>query len=177
MIHVYYLVTVRKRQWEMKRCTIRLSGRKSVTSHQCLSKGWARLEQGYLSFSKMRIQYLDEVFSVKRQVYMVTRRLVHLSIVFLLVTLSCQFIRSIIPPEENSAAVGSALLNEVLFLPAQGEAGFVEIKSPGKRVSLEGLYLMNERGDSYSLPDDVNTLSPDEFLLIIFDGTNSLDDK
>jgi hypothetical protein len=125
----------------------------------------------------MRIQYLDEVFSVKRQVYMGTRRLVHLSIVFLLVTLSCQFIRSIIPPEENPAAVGSALLNEVLFLPAQGEAGFVEIKSPGKRVSLEGLYLMNERGDSYSLPDDVNTLSPDEFLLIIFDGTNSLDDK
>lgn len=108
---------------------------------------------------------------------MVPRRLVHLSVVLLLSTLSCQFIQSMIPLGGNSAAVGGALLNEVLFLPAQGEADFVEIKSPGKRVSLEGLYLMNERGDSYSLPDGVNTLSSDQFLLILFDGTNIVEDK
>jgi Peptidase_C39 like family len=108
---------------------------------------------------------------------MVIRRLVHLSIVLLLTTLSCQFIQSIIPSRGNSAAVGGALLNEVLFLPVQGQVGFVEIKSPGKRVSLTGLYLVNERGDSYSLPDGINALSPDEFLLIIFDGTNIVEDK
>ena len=36
---------------------------------------------------------------------------------------------------------------------------------------------MNERGDSYSLPDGVNNLSPDQFLLIMFDGTNIVEDK
>lgn len=108
---------------------------------------------------------------------MITRRLVHLSVVLLLTTLSCQFIQSIIPSGGNSAAVGGALLNEVLFLPAQGAAGFVEIKSPGRRVSLEGLSLMNERGESYTLPEGLNALSSDEFLLILFDGTNIVEDK
>jgi Peptidase_C39 like family len=42
---------------------------------------------------------------------------------------------------------------------------------------LEGLYIKNERGDSYSLPDGVNALSSDQFLLIIFDGTNIVEDK
>jgi hypothetical protein len=108
---------------------------------------------------------------------MVTRRLVHLSVILLLITLSCQFIQSLIPSGGNSAEASSVLLNEVRFLPVQGEVGFVELKSPGKRVSLEGLYLKNERGDSYSLPDGVNALSPDQFMLILFDGTNIVEDK
>lgn len=108
---------------------------------------------------------------------MITRRLAHLSVILLLTTLSCQFIQSLIPSGGNSSAVDGALLNEVLFLPAQGEAGFVEIKSPGKRVPLEGLSLINERGDSYPFPEGLNALSPDEFLLILFDGTNIVEDR
>lgn len=108
---------------------------------------------------------------------MVAQRLVRLSVVLLLTSLSCQFFQSIIPSGIESSSSSKALLNEVLFLPAPGESGFVEIMSPGKRVSLDGLHLVNERGESYSLPGEINDLEHDQFLLILFDGTNLVEER
>src|SRR3990172_9162114 len=100
---------------------------------------------------------------------MTPRRLVNLAATFLLFGISCTSTQSLNPLGENPAAVNSALLNEVLFLPAPEEATFVELKSSGERVSLTGLYLVNERGETYSLPEEVNELASDQFLLILFD--------
>ncbi len=36
---------------------------------------------------------------------------------------------------------------------------------------------MNERGESYSLPGEFNDLASDQFLLILFDGTDRVEDK
>lgn len=103
---------------------------------------------------------------------MTPQRLVILAATLLLFDVSCTSTQS-----PNPTAVNSALLNEVLFLPASDEAAFVELKSSGGSVSLTGLYLVNERGESFPLPETVNNLAPDQFLLILFDGTNLVEDK
>jgi len=108
---------------------------------------------------------------------MFPRRFVNLLAILVLVSLSCNFAQSLNPLNNNSPAADRALLNEVLFLPASDAAAFVEIKSSGGRVSLAGLSLVNERGESYSLPEGLNELPSDQFLLILFDGTNLVEDK
>lgn len=89
----------------------------------------------------------------------------------LLLSLACQALR--IPGiAGDSDPANHVLLNEILFLPAPGGGAFVELKSSGGRVSLDGLYLLNERDESYPLPDEVTNLASDQFLLILFDGAN-----
>jgi hypothetical protein len=108
---------------------------------------------------------------------MLPRRLVNLSVILLFFALSCNYVQSLNPSGENPAALSGALLNEVLFLPSQGKSAFVELKSSGGRVPLGGLYLINESGATYTLPGGVNDLASNQFLLILFDGTNKVEDK
>ena len=99
------------------------------------------------------------------------RRFVSLGGFLLLIYLSaCAPAQSSGPSGPDQAAASRVLLNEILFLPAPGEAAFVELKGSGGSVSLTGLYLLNQRRESYSLPEDVNQLAADHFLLILFDG-------
>lgn len=108
---------------------------------------------------------------------MATRRFINLLAILVLVTLSCDFLQSLNPIGENQNAANRALLNEALFLPASGGTPFVELKSSGGRVSLDGLSLVNERGETYSLPEGLRSLASGEFLLILFDGANRVEDK
>ena len=108
---------------------------------------------------------------------MKSRRLAFPSVIIVLSLLSCNFIQSLTSQRKNPKAVSDALLNEVLFFPSQGQFPFVEIKSSAGRVPLAGLYLVNEQGDSYSLPGEMGNLASDQFLLILFDGETGIEDK
>ncbi len=104
---------------------------------------------------------------------MAARRFVSLGGLLLFVYLSaCAPAQSPGPSGPDQAAASRALLNEILFLPESGGAAFVELKSSGGSVSLTGLYLLNQRGESFPLPEDVNQLAADLFLLILFDGAD-----
>jgi hypothetical protein len=81
------------------------------------------------------------------------------------------------PGGASDQTVQGAILNEVLFLPAAGEPTFVELKGQRARVSLAGLTLANERGQTYAFPDGLPQLGPDSFLLILFDGQASVEDR
>ncbi|MFZ5858838.1 MAG: C39 family peptidase [Chloroflexota bacterium] len=94
-----------------------------------------------------------------------------------LLSLSCNFVQSLDPPEKNQNESSGALLNEALFLPAPGASPFIELKSSGGRVPLDGLSLVNERGETYSLPSGLPDLASDQFVLILFDGANRVDDQ
>ncbi|OGO38974.1 MAG: hypothetical protein A2Z03_03780 [Chloroflexi bacterium RBG_16_56_8] len=95
-------------------------------------------------------------------------------VVFLLVSLSCSFVQNMEWPGGNPSSAGEidrrVLLNEILFLPADGGAAFLELKGVEKRASLAGLYLLNEKEERYTLPEGLPALAPDHFLLFIFDG-------
>jgi hypothetical protein len=108
---------------------------------------------------------------------MVTRRFLNVLVILITISLSCNFVRSLNPLDDNRESPAGALLNEVLFLPAPGGTTLVELKSSSGRVSLDGLSLVNERGGIYSLPEGLDDLAPDQFLLILFDGTNLVEDK
>ena len=108
---------------------------------------------------------------------MVSRRFTSLLVVLVLISLSCNLAQSLNPLKDELSAQNGALLNEALFLPAQGQNAFIELKSSGGRVSLDGLVLVNERSESYSLPLELPNLASDQFLLILFDGTNLVEDK
>lgn len=92
----------------------------------------------------------------------------------LLVTLSCNFLQSK-PPDNENTPPSRVLLNEVLFFPASGQPAFVELKSLDDRTSLSGMILKNQLGDSYIMPENVSSLNADQFLLILFDGRNSVE--
>ena len=68
----------------------------------------------------------------------------------------------------------SVSLNEVLFAPGAGQSAFVEIKAT-TRSSLEGLTLSSESGETLNFPPEIDALSPDRFLLIVFDGENRVE--
>jgi len=71
-------------------------------------------------------------------------------------------------------APGLPLLNEVLFLPSQGDFQFVELKNGGSgAASLDGLSLADESNQTFALPEGLPELGADEVLLILFDGGNS----
>jgi len=68
----------------------------------------------------------------------------------------------------------AVLLNEVLFFPSAGADAFVELKSTG-RISLDGLTLTNESGQRFSLPSGLEALTPDRYLLIVFDASSRVE--
>lgn len=93
---------------------------------------------------------------------------------FLLVSLSCNFIQSNLPLNDETPAT-QVVLNEIRFLPANEQPAFVELKSLADRTSLSGMVLKNELGDSYTIPENIPDLNANKLLLILFDGTNSVD--
>jgi hypothetical protein len=97
-------------------------------------------------------------------------RLICLSAILLAITQACSF--------DESQGLGvndetSALLNEILFLPAQGQFQFVEIKAL-RSISLDGLSLANENEQIYTPPSGLR-LNADEVALIVFDGQNKVE--
>lgn len=95
--------------------------------------------------------------------------------VLLLATLSCNFIQSNLPTNKNGTPESLAVLNEVLFLPAEGQYAFIELKALGNRTSLTSMVLKNEQGASYSIPESAPSLNTDQILLIVFDGINGVE--
>ncbi|MGH9786795.1 MAG: hypothetical protein ACRD88_21715, partial [Terriglobia bacterium] len=89
----------------------------------------------------------------------------------LVVTLSCNFVTSLVPGDSDIAA--SLVLNEVLFLPAEGQYQFVELKAI-KATSLDGSFIVNEDQQSYAPPSGVR-LNAGEVALILFDGQGKVE--
>lgn len=75
---------------------------------------------------------------------------------------------------QAAGADEAVLLNEVLFFPSAGADAFVELKSTGQ-ASLDGLTLTNEAGQRFSLPPGLEALTPDRYLLIVFDAANRVE--
>jgi hypothetical protein len=62
------------------------------------------------------------------------------------------------------------LLNEVRFLPPEGEPAFIELLNPTpEALALAGLSLRNDKGQTVELPADLD-LAPGAVLLVLFDG-------
>ena len=94
------------------------------------------------------------------------------TIAFLILTAACSLQNPALPIDLPSEARQRVVLNEVLFLPQDDQPPFIELKATASGVSLEGLYLVNERDQQYALPD-LPPLGAEEFLLIVFDGGES----
>lgn len=78
-------------------------------------------------------------------------------------------------PAATDLSAAPVLLNEVLFLPANGQPTFVELKATGKRATLTGMVLVNDQGESFAIPEATPALDVDQPLLILFDGTNRVE--
>jgi hypothetical protein len=67
------------------------------------------------------------------------------------------------------------LLNEVRFRPGTGAPQFVELKMPAIAPGLPaGLVLENDKGETYRLPDTLQSSPAGSLLLVLFDGQNSV---
>lgn len=94
--------------------------------------------------------------------------------------LACNLVSHLPVPNSNPGGDTSTpnpiLLNEVLFKPVQGQPQFIElINSGSKRASLDGLRIVNEQTQSYTLPGSLPAMQAGGFLLILFDGLNRVD--
>jgi len=79
-------------------------------------------------------------------------------------------------PANEPSTYGQALLNEIRFMPEDGQTQFIELKNNGSgSAALGGLELSNEAGQTYLLPDDLSFLAPGTFFLIVFDGQHKID--
>lgn len=73
---------------------------------------------------------------------------------------------------ESAGGPASVRLNEVLFLPGEGSAPLVELINTGAEAAvLDGVSLVNERGDTFLLPDELAPAAPGELIGIVFDGS------
>ena len=73
-------------------------------------------------------------------------------------------------PAVPPAPAATLLLNEIRFLPAEGESPFVEIKNASaERIALDGVSLRNGAGNTFELPKG-SALEPGAILLVLFDG-------
>jgi len=83
-----------------------------------------------------------------------------------------------LPVGENAAQPirGDGLvLNEVGFIPPAGQFPYLELKATQDGAWPAGLYLYNEAGQAYRLPTDLPALTKGEFLLVVFDGQNRIE--
>jgi hypothetical protein len=65
----------------------------------------------------------------------------------------------------------------VLFLPDSAQSPFVELKGTGGRTATVGLMLRNQGGDTFTLPEGTAAVAEGDFLLIVFDGGNQVEDR
>lgn len=77
-------------------------------------------------------------------------------------------------PISHPAPGAAVLLNEILFLPAETQAQFVEFKNVGADTSLTGLRLVNEKKEIYTLPNIPGSFAHNAILLVLFDGGNGV---
>lgn len=72
---------------------------------------------------------------------------------------------------ESAGGPASVRLNEVLFLPGEGSSPLVELINTGaEAAALDGVSLVNERGDIFLLPDELAPTASGELIGIVFDG-------
>jgi hypothetical protein len=80
------------------------------------------------------------------------------------------------PAAANTSALGLRL-SEVLFHPAEGQPGFIEVLNTGPSdATLDGLTLINERDQTVALPRGLAPIAADGVLLIMFDGETRVED-
>jgi hypothetical protein len=87
-------------------------------------------------------------------------------------------------PDGGSSKPASAfdgnglMLNEILFVPAEGEPQFVELKnSSSANADPNGLSLANHDGETFALPAGLDPLPPGAVLLVVFDGQNRVEGR
>jgi hypothetical protein len=79
-----------------------------------------------------------------------------------------------VEPAPTPTGGNSALLNEVLYMPATGESQFVEILAAVGGTLSAGLLLTTETGDTYRVPDGAPVLAGGGILLVVFDGQGTI---
>src|SRR5215207_4631624 len=81
------------------------------------------------------------------------------------------------PAAVNTTAPG-VRLSEVLFHPAEGQPGFIELLNTGAiDATLDGLTLVNERDQTVALPRGLAPLAAGRILLVMFDGETRVEDS
>jgi hypothetical protein len=81
------------------------------------------------------------------------------------------------PAAMNTTASGLRL-SEVLFHPAEGQPGFIELLNTGAiGATLDGLTLVNERDQKVALPRGLVPLAAGAVLLIMFDDETRVEDS
>jgi hypothetical protein len=81
-------------------------------------------------------------------------------------------------PAAIMATAPGLRLSEVLFHPAEGQPGFVELLNTGAiDATLDGLMLVNERDQIVALPDGLAPLAAGAVLLVVFDGEKRGEDS
>jgi hypothetical protein len=80
-------------------------------------------------------------------------------------------------PAAMVSTVPGLCLSEVLFHPAAGEPGFVELLNTGPiNATLDGLTITNERDQTVALPHGLAPLAAGAVLLIKFDGETRVEE-
>jgi hypothetical protein len=81
------------------------------------------------------------------------------------------------PAAANTTAPG-VRLSEVLFHPAEGQPGFIELLNTGAiDATLDGLALVNEQEQTVALPRGLAPLAAGADLLVVFDGKTRVEDS
>lgn len=78
----------------------------------------------------------------------------------------------------SAQAIGSIVINEVMFHPEPGQYDWVELKNIGTAaVSINNYGLTDEDGNWYVFPEDVPMVPAGAFVVIVFDGLDSPNDE
>lgn len=78
----------------------------------------------------------------------------------------------------STQAIGSMVINEVMFYPSPGQYEWVELKNTGTTaVSVNNYGLTDEDGNWYVFPENVPSVPGGAFVVVVFDGLGSASDE